>query len=54
MRPALLPEDVVRSAKQAAESMKGMAELALNLIVFPEKVRKSMETIFGRWLVCSN
>ncbi|XP_051912683.1 uncharacterized protein LOC127595001 [Hippocampus zosterae] len=54
MRPNSLSEDLVRQAKAIAEQHKGMAEVAANLITFPDKAARSMQTIFGRWLVCSN
>lgn len=49
----VISEDKVNRAKQLARSMRGEANLALDLIRFDESVRRAMEFTFGGAIVCS-
>lgn len=50
----VIAEDKIARARQIAQSMRGTAELALDLVRFEPSVRKAMEYVFGGAIVCSS
>lgn len=48
-----LPAEKIQRAQQIAQSMRGTAHLALDLVQFDEGVTKAMEYVFGSAIICS-